>query len=438
MKRFWKYSSFVVVIAIMTTLTAHASVINIDVNTIKGDLTRELRALGEKTNVNDTLTLNFGKGNYTIYGTIQFWCNVVVTGEGSDKTTIILDNGKDKNGFKAFKDDSFIKIIGRLEHPVSVSIRNLSIKLNEHQGIWWADKEIYAVKLYHSNHVEINNVDSYMANANITNFDMRVCSNITVTNCNITNYNNSEIGGCLWVRGEAHNIVISHNKFYKYGKDETLAFFSRLVNANDYIRGSVSRSDIIVSDNDFYYGGYNKEDKNISSINHMIVSLFTDNKKSKDECSTSNFKLINNSFHIDDICTRCMYISFDPADTHHGIYIQNNTITNSALNTNKMYYRQDIEINDLSNSNDTIHIVGNSITNHDVVNNGSGSTGYSFLLMQGGNVEIKDNKIVNKATVNPSDGKMTGVQLVWCGVQGGTVTMTDNRWRRKRHRIIYT
>lgn len=422
MTRFMKYS-FLVALACMSLLTAQARNINVDVNTIRGDLTRELRGIGERADINDTVILNFPKGNFTIDGTIQFWCNVVIKGAGRNKTTIIMDQGKDRDGFQAFKDDSFINILGSLEHPISASISNLSIKLKEHQGIWWTDGERYAVKIYHSNHVDINNVDSYMANANITNFDMRVCSNVTVTNCNITNYNNSEIGGCLWVRGEAHNIVITHNKFYKYGKDEVLAFYSRLVNANGYVRGSVSRSDITVSDNDFYYGGYPDKDKNTSSINSMIVSLFTDNKKSADRCTTSNFRLTNNSFHIDDVCTRCIYISFDPADTHNGIYIQNNIITNSALNVSKKYYRQDIEVNDLSDSKDVIHIVDNSITNYDV--SGSGSS-YSFLLMQGGNVEMLNNKIVNKATVNPSDGKIAGVQLVWCGANGGTVTMTNN------------
>ncbi len=90
------------------------------------------------------------------------------------------------------------------------------------------------------------------------------------------------------------------------------------------------------------------------------------------------------------------------------------------------YYRQDIEVNDLSSCDDIIHIVNNTVRNKNVVINGSGNNGYTFLLMQGGNVDVGNNKIINEATVNPLDGKSTGVQLVWCGASGGTVNMHDN------------
>ncbi len=55
-----------------------------------------------------------------------------------------------------------------------------------------------------------------------------------------------------------------------------------------------------------------------------------------------------------------------------------------------------------------------------------GTQGYSFLLMQGGNVELRGNKILNELTVDPKTGKDTGVQLIWCGADGGSVTMRDN------------
>ena len=148
--------------------------------------------------------------------------------------------------------------------------------------------------------------------------------------------------------------------------------------------------------------------------------------KSNDKCDTRNFHVNGNKFYINDVCTRCMYISFDPADSHEGIYIENNQIVNSALDTDMRYYRQDIEVNDLSSCDDMIHITGNTVRNKNVVLNNSGSNGYSFLLMQGGNVEMKRNRIVNEATVNPLNGKSTGTQLVWCGASGGAVNMYDN------------
>ena len=80
----------------------------------------------------------------------------------------------------------------------------------------------------------------------------------------------------------------------------------------------------------------------------------------------------------------------------------------------------------MSNCGDTIHIVGNVVNNKNLVINNYDGEGYSFLLMQGGNVSMRANRITNEATVNPKKGKTTGVQLVWCGADGGTVTMRDN------------
>ena len=426
MKQFLKYACLAVLIS-MAAGKGQARTINIDVSTIKGDLTKELRAIGDRVVIGDTVVLEFGKGTYTIDGTIQFRSSAIIRGQGRDKTTLILDNGSDRSGFKAFKDDSFINILGRKDHTIFASVSDISFKLKDHKGIWWTDGERYAMKIYHANRVDINRVDSYMANAHITNFDLRVCSNVTVTDCNITNFNNSQTGGCLWLRGEMHNIIVKNNKFYKYGNDETLAVYSRLVdNTKDYIRGRASRTDIFIENNDFYYGGYKEKDKDPSAVNNMIVSLFTDNKKSDDPCITRNFHLKGNTFYINDKCTRCLYVSFAPADQHSDIYIEGNAIINSNLKMSDKYYRQDIEVNDESKNQDTIFITGNTVQNSNPVMNKYNTNGYSFLLMQGGHVCLDGNKIINTAMTDPSTGKSTGVQLVWAGAKGGTVTMRNN------------
>jgi len=425
MKQFKKYH-WLLMLLCMTALTGQSRTIHIDVNSIKKNLTFNLRSMCEAASLSDTVVMTFGKGTYTIDGTIQCWCHTIIKGAGRDKTTILLDKGKDRGSFKAFKDDTFFKIGGKPNNPVSFTATDLTIKLKEHKGIWWDGERCHAIKVLHANRVDIHRVDSYMQNAIITNFDMRVCSNVSVTDCIISNYNNCTDGGNLWLRGEMHNITIKRNKFYKYGKDEALAFFSRVTKAEGHVLGKANRSNILVEDNEFYYGGYDKADKDPSSINHMIVSLYTDHKKSKDRCTTSNFHLRNNRFVIDDVCTRCIYISFDPADSHQDIHIENNMIQNNMLKTDQRYYRQDIEVNDLSSCGDTIFITGNKVKNDNIVINNSGSQGYSFLLMQGGNVRLKDNRIENQATINPADGKSTGPQLVWCGAEGGVVTMLDN------------
>lgn len=426
MKRFTQYL-ILVAFASLAALSVQARTINIDADAIRGDFTLQLRAMCDRAGYDDTVILTFGKGTYTIDGTIQFRCNVVIKGAGKDNTTIILDNGRDRHGSKAFTDDTFFKVFGTLKNPVALSISDITFKLKEHKGIWWTDADKYAVKVYHAKRVDIHDVDSYMQDAKITNFDLQVCSNVTVTDCVIFNHNNCETGGNLWVRGTMDNINIKRNKFYKYGNDEVVAIFDRLVDhTKDYVRGKAVRTNIFIEDNEFYYGGYQGKNKDVSAYNQMLLSLITDLRKSNDKCTTRNFHANGNKFYINDVCTRCMYISFDPADDHKDIYIENNQIINSALDTDMRYYRQDIEVNDLSSCDDIIHIVNNTVRNKNVVINGSGNNGYTFLLMQGGNVDVGNNKIINEATVNPLDGKSTGVQLVWCGASGGTVNMHDN------------
>ena len=276
--------------------------------------------------------------------------------------------------------------------------------------------------------MNITRVNSYIDNAISTNFDLHVYSNVNITDCDITNYNNSDGGGCLWLRGEAHNVNIKRNKFTKYGKDEVMAIYDRLVdNSKKYVRGKASRSDIFIEDNEFVYGGYNGKDKNPDATCGMIFSLFTDHKKSEDRCLTTNFHLRGNKFYVNDVTTRCMYIGFDPADEHRDIYIENNEIVHNQPKNDVPYYYCDIEVHDLSASSDVIHINGNSLKNNHAIMNKYGTTGYAFLVTRGGHVSMADNSIVNYATRNAS-GKPYGIELVWHKSDGNNsdVTMTGN------------
>lgn len=430
MKQSLKYTCLAL-IACMAALMAQARTINIDVSAIKGDLTQQLREMCGKATYDDVVVLNFGEGTYTVYGTIRMQCSVVIRGAGRDKTTIVLDNGTDRNGFKAFTDDTYFRITGTLKNSITASISDVSFRIKEHKGIWWNEKgvERYAVKIYHGSRVDIHDVDSYMENANITNFNLHVCSNVSITGCNITNYNNSETGGCLWIRGEMHNVTVKGNKFYKYGKDETLAVFDRVVdNTSNYIRGKASRTNIFIEDNEFYYGDYKGKGaaKDPESNCGMVFSLFTDHRQSADKCETRNFHLRGNKFHISDVSTRCIYIGFDPADTHRDIYIENNEIVNNDIGRDYAFYHKDIELHDLSSCGDTIHISGNSVRNKAEVLNSSGTTGYMFLQMRGGIASVSNNRIVNEVTTIKRTGKPYGMQLIWCQVEGGDVTLTGN------------
>ncbi len=431
MKRFTKYILMVVLVC-LTALAGQARTYRINVTNTGSDLTQELRDKCGRANYNDTVVLNFGAGTYTVSGTIRLECHTVIKGAGRNLTTILLDNGSDRGSFKAFPDDTYFRITGTLKNTIDVSISDLTFKLKEHKGIWWGEKgkdiERYAVKLYHAHHVDFHDVDSYMDNAQITNFDLHVCSNVSITGCTISNYNNSETGGCLWIRGEMHNILVKNNKFYKYGKDETLAIFDRVVdNTKKYIKGKANRTDIFVEDNEFYYGGYKgKTKQNPESNCGMVFSLFTDHKKSNDRCLTRNFHLRNNKFYINEVTTRCMYIGFDPADVHEGIYIENNEIINDKISRNYAFYHKDFEIHDLSNCGDTIYVTGNTIRNKALVLNSHGSTGYMFMQTRAGIIKVDGNQIVNEVTRNSKNGKDYGMQLIWCQFEGGDVTLTNN------------
>ena len=426
MKRIKHYTCLAVMLC-LTCFMGQARTFSVNIDDLRGDLTQELRKICAKAGYDDTVELYFGSGTYTIDGTIVFKSHVVIKGEGRGSTTIVLDKGRDSNGKKAFTDDTYFKVFGVLKHPVSFTMSDLTIKLKEHKGIWWENARCHAVKIYHANMVDISRVDSYMQNAVITNYDLRVCSNVTVTDCVISNYNNCEEGGCLWIRGEMHNINIKNNKFYKYGKDETLGIYDRLVDNSDrYIRGKAVRTDIFVENNEFHYGGYKGKDKDPDSNCDMLFSLMTDHKKSADCCTTRNFHMRSNKFYINDVTTRCMYIGFDPADEHEDIYIENNEIINGDIGRDYRYYHKDFEVHDLSSCGDPIRIFGNTIRNKALVLNNSGETGYMFLQTRGGVVHVTGNKIVNEVTHDKFSGKPYGMRLIWCEVEGGDVSLTDN------------
>ena len=428
MKRFTQYI-MVAVMACVTSLAAQARVINVNASEARGELTAYLRNVAQTASYKDTVVLNFDKGSYIIKGSVIFHSHLVIKGKGQQLTTVVFNKGNDQAGFKAFNDDCFIDVFGTPAHPLSADISDITFQLQGHKGIWWENASNYLFKIRHCNGVNISRVTSVITNAVSTNFDLHVCSNVTVTDCDITNYNNSDGGGCLWLRGEAHNVSIKRNKFTKYGKDETLAVFDRLVDhSKKYIRGKASRSNIFIENNEIIYGGYTGQDKNPDATCGMIFSLFTDHKKSSDRCLTSNFHLRGNKFIINDDCTRCMYIGFDPADEHNDIYIEDNEIVHNSSGRNTPFYYCDIEVHDLSASTDVIHINGNSLKNNHAIMNKYGTTGYAFLVTRGGHVSMANNSIVNNVTRNTAAGKPYGIELVWHKSDGNNsdVTLTGN------------
>ena len=92
----------------------------VNVSELQGELTRALRQEVQGLTYNDTIIINFDKiGTDTVCGTITAHCNVIMTGQGRCKSTVILDNGINQQGFIAFNDDSFFVFRGTPEHNIS-------------------------------------------------------------------------------------------------------------------------------------------------------------------------------------------------------------------------------------------------------------------------------------------------------------------------------
>ena len=430
MKQLHRYSCLVA-LACMTVVAAHARTYNVTVPSHRGNLTQYLRETCKMATRNDTVVLNFGKGEFTIDGTVEFKCSAIIKGSGRDQSCIVLDKGADKSGFRAFTDDTYLMFHGSVQQPISVSISDLTLRLKEHKGIWWNESDLsaakFAVKIYHANLVDIRRVGSYMSNAVITNFDFRVCSNVTVENCIVSNLNNCMAGGNLWSRGEQHNINIRNNKFYKYGNDELIGVYGNAVDATSNIKGNASRTDIIIEDNEIHYGyDGNEKDKDTTVANHTLITLQTADNQDNLTITTRNFHVKNNKIFINDECHRCFLVLLSKSDRYQGISFEGNQIIHSDLHSSNRYYREDFDIRDYSSNNDSIHIINNTITNKNSVLNNHNTVGYSFLLLRGGTIDMSGNKIVNTVTADPFTGKENGVQLVWCAAEGGTVTMRNN------------
>ena len=426
MKQFMKYTVLVMMIG-MAALAGHARTININVAKVRGDLPMELRQLCENATFSDTVVLNFGKGTYKIDATVICKCHVIMKGMGTKKSKIVFAHGHSRNGKRAYTSDAFFKFQGTPAQPITVSISDIAFGIEEHDGILWEGAERHAVKILHANRVDIHDVDSYLENAYITNFDLRVCSNVTIVNNTFTNYNNCETGGCLWLRGETHNVLVKGNRFNKYGKDETLAIFDNVIDASTgNVNGVCSRTNIVIEDNDIYFGGYKGRDKDPAAVPGMVFSLFTAEQDDRDQCTTTDFHLRNNRFYLDDATMRTIYIGFSPNDRHRDIYVENNQIYNNNIRRDWKYYHDDITVHDKSADTDTIQVKGNSIVNRAMVTQSDGSNGYMFVRLYGGNVALTGNRLVDEVTVNPQTGKPAGVQLIYCTASTGSVTMRDN------------
>ena len=426
---------------IAASVVAHARVVTINLSSLgTTDVTEGLRQQLSSLTYSDKAIILLDKpGTFVLRGTVTGKCSVEMRGLGAEQSKIELDNGANKGAFKAFTDDTFIEFTGTKEHPISVDIMDLSIALKEHHGYWWVEdhknrsssmQEKYAVKIYHADRVNIERVNSTMQNAVITNFNLRVCHNVTVKDCVITNYNNCYTGGNLWFQGEAKNVLVTNNKFYKYGNDEALAFYAITTNAYDFKTqhpADCEKSNISVTDNVFNYGYTGKGKFDIA--NDMLVNVSSiQNPNHRYGMHLKNFTFTGNVFNISDIVKTELRFSFGSNDTHESILVADNKFINNALKTNHKFYKNDILVRDSSPSvkADTIMIRENMFVNNADIVNPSDGAGLSHINMEGGTVNFVANQITNNVTTSSITGKATGGQLLWASSSGGFIKMRDN------------
>ena len=419
---------FFALIAMLISLGAGARTQVVTVSKLKGDLTTNLRGIFKGLNSTDLVIINFDKpGKYVLKGTVECYSCIEIKGVGSKKVTIVLDKGNDADGFKAFTDDTFIKAAGTREHPITVSIHDVAIKLNAHKGIWWENAEKFGVKIYHAQKVDIQRVNCYADNAKFTNFDLRVCSNISFKNCNITNYNNCTTGGNLWIRGETCNVEITDNTFRKYGNDEVLGFFEATADAHTGRQAIVKRENILVSDNQFIYEaarGINCR----NLFNDVLVSYFSleDNYVERGGCHSKNVTFTNNKFEINALCRVTLSIGFSEHDTQEDVAIMENVIEYNPVDTKEKYYHFNILVKDKSEKRTPVYFCANTINNHMPVVNIYGTTGNTVALLRGGHIQMEGNSICDYALSSPLTKEILGTTLLWCGEQGGKATLLGN------------
>lgn len=393
---------------------AWARNVAIDLSPYEGkDVTLMLRNHLSGLNASDQATITLGKkGKYYISGTVEAKCNITMKGVGK-KSQFVLCNGADTNGFKAFTDDTFFAFIGTLQTPITVNINNLSINLQEHKGLWWIKKndgvrtEKFAVKIYHAKKVDVTKVSSLLKNAECTNFNLRVCSNVIFRDCVLENYNNCTTGGILWIEGSTNNVYITRNVFNKYGNDEALGFYGDNVSILNSVvnRGSAPKSNIHVTNNVFNYG-YSGKDK-LDVMNDVLISVFSNGYENGNACTIEDVTFADNDLNITDPMRITMQLKFDEGDSHKSIAVCGNKFVNEANHSNhKRFYKTDIKILDSSNyhSMAPIEIYDNKFVSKGCLLNNWGSTGLSHIQMDGGNVNFSKNIINDEQAAQDKKG----------------------------------
>jgi hypothetical protein len=406
----------IIAFVVMTLLACNvqARTVEIKVSQCPKPYVENIRKMTSGLGVNDMLILNFDKaGKYEFDGSLKFRCNTTIKGLSPEKTKVIVKEGF-VNGKSKMTDDVFFAIHGSTNRKVRATIKDISFELASHNGILWTDNPKYLVKIWYGDGVLVDNIVSKTQNAVLTNLDLRECENVVVQNSEFENYNNCMASGNLWSRGKQNNIVVRNNIFRKYGHDEVLAFWGGQSNTNEV----TEMKDIVVEDNDFYFGNKINSKNNFRSAVFICFYHFKEDiYHFNNPCEVDNIVFRNNSITIDDVIGRDIAFFFDELATVGEIEISNNTITNTRKTSTKDNYMNDITIEACGNINNPVVIKDNTVENHGEILYDGKNSGYTFLSLKDVDVNLERNII-------DSDYKMG---FIWVHDGSLDIALRDNQ-----------
>ncbi len=364
----------------------------------------------------DTVKVNFGAGTYYLSGTVEMLCNLTMSGKGSAKTTLKCRVNS------RFTDDCFIKAAGHLGRTIAVEVANMGIDLEKHKGMAWnVNSAKYLLKIYHADRVCIKSVSSYIDNAVCTNLNMRCCSNVAVTGCSLTNYNNNHDGGILWLSGNTENVLVSNNEFRKQGNDEVVGFYGT---GNDaWSAGTNAKSaykrNIKVCNNKLWLSGAAGQPLT------MAFSMFNveGQKSSNVAADVRDVTFSGNEITVaGDV--RCIFaFQREQNTTGKNIRYANNTVRCLAESSVKGSARAIFRIVDHSEAKEPFVISGNVIDNKANVLGADGYNYYNLLDIDGATVEFDGN---NVSSTKDAANKQSGIVGMYVNNAGGKVNMKNN------------
>lgn len=337
-----------------------------------------------------TYEIRLSAGNYIVSKDLEFKCNVRIIGEKGTKVSV--------TNFSNLNDDGLIRVKGLANKKLKLEVRDVEFDVAQQTSSVAAER--FYFKAVYCDSVVFRNISIYLQGYHsLTNIDMRCCSNILVENCVLTNYNNSEAGGVLWIRGNTSNVHIKNNTIRKHGNDEAIAIWGS-GNTGESVE-SVNKQNILIENNRFEYGqpgGYPSYGIN------KFITLFENPSDREIPYRWSNIKISNNYFEISDLTKNLIYLSFGQPDTTvEGVRIENNTIRHLSDSNNTGYiytgdndYERDIVV--LSKSDNDVYV---RIQNNEVVANhldesqlGNIPAGkYVHLVVDGAKVMYESNKL---------------------------------------------